>query len=108
VDRRDGKSHVSDFRVFFDAWFGLMWEGTQRVVLCEVQPNVRHVDIACEQHAEQNVFAATMLFHPLFLHPSEKTDASLAGEYEASKVVSDYFNLASSARLRLSRATVLL
>ncbi len=87
-----------------------MREGTQRVVLREVQPGVRRVGIACEWHAEQNVFAAMMLLHPLFLHPSEKTYASLAGEYEArSKVVSDYFlNLASSARLRLSRATVLL
>ena len=90
-----------------------MWEGTQRVVLGEVQPSVRRVGITCEWHAEQNVFAAMMLLHPLlalFLHPSEKTDASLAGEYEArSKVVSDYFlNLASSALLRLSRATVLL
>ena len=87
-----------------------MWEGTQRVVLHEVQPSVRRVGIACEWHAEQNVFAAMMLLHPLFLHPSEKTDTSLAGEYEArSKVVSDYLlNLASSARLRLLRATVLL
>jgi len=95
--------------VFFDARFGLMWEGIQRVVLGEVQPSVRRVGITCEWHAEQKVFAAMMLLHPLFLHPSEKTDTSLAGEYEArSKVVSDDFlNLASSALLRLSRATVL-
>jgi hypothetical protein len=85
-----------------------MWEGTQRVILREVQPSVRRVGITCEWHAEQNVFAAMMLLY-LFLHPSEKTDASLAGKYETrSKVVSDYFlNLASSARPTLSRATVL-
>jgi hypothetical protein len=81
-----------------------------RVVLREVEPSVRRVSIACERCVEQNVFAAMMLLYPLFLHPSEKTDASLAGEYEArSKVVRDSFlNLASSAHLRLSRATELL
>ena len=55
-----------------------MREGTQRVVLREVQPGVRRVGIACEWHAEQNVFAAMMLLD-LSISPSLGKDGRLIG-----------------------------